>query len=193
MDNFWFLVDKNAAVGPFDFVSVEGDGTVAVGIVNELRVIPQEPDSYYYYPKSLERSVGAKGGYKRIAQQQRITERSSPSQDITPASTTAFSQSSHLLSKKGLTIAKVTVFANIEKRRLVEGQEKKAEATESPVLVVADMPVMPGRPVRFATFSEIIHALGVPKMERPIPAGIIEMSNGAQIPISLDVTLMLRI
>ena len=44
--------------------------------------------------------------------------------------------------------------------------------------------------VRFATKEEIIFALGIPQMENPIPAGIIETTNGLEVPITLDVTYL---
>ena len=45
-----------------------------------------------------------------------------------------------------------------------------------------NFPVNAGNNVRFSTKEEILFSMGVPKMETPIPAGIIEMSNGVQIP-----------
>ena len=53
-----------------------------------------------------------------------------------------------------------------------------------------NLPVLSGKDVRFSTQTEVLFALGVPEMESPIPAGIIEMSNGLQIPVSLDITYL---
>jgi hypothetical protein len=53
------------------------------------------------------------------------------------------------------------------------------------------MPVGLGRPVRSSTAEEVIFALGAPDMAFPIPAGLIEMSNGQQIPVSLDIMYLI--
>lgn len=57
-------------------------------------------------------------------------------------------------------------------------------------LKTINLPVPTGVGVRFSTKNEVLFALGVPEMESPIPAGIIEMSNGLQIPVSLDITYL---
>jgi uncharacterized protein len=81
-----------------------------------------------------------------------------------------------------VTVAKVAVVANTGDENL---KDKKPHENFSRSL---NMPIQIGKVVRYATPDQIGFALGVPKMERPIPAGIIEMSNGIQVPISLDVT-----
>ena len=53
------------------------------------------------------------------------------------------------------------------------------------------MPVGAAKPVRFANQKEVIFALGIPEMQNPIPAGIIEITNGLQVPISLDISYLL--
>jgi uncharacterized protein len=53
------------------------------------------------------------------------------------------------------------------------------------------MPVGEAKPVRFATQKEVIFALGIPEMQNPIPAGLIEMTNGLQVPVSLDISYLL--
>jgi uncharacterized protein len=50
------------------------------------------------------------------------------------------------------------------------------------------MPIAAGKPVDFATPEEIIFSLGIPEMENPIPAGIVQTTNGLQVPITLDIT-----
>jgi uncharacterized protein len=50
------------------------------------------------------------------------------------------------------------------------------------------MPVGLGKSVRFASAEEVMFALGIPEMAYPIPAGVIEMSNGLQIPVYLDIS-----
>ncbi len=52
------------------------------------------------------------------------------------------------------------------------------------------MPLRSKRPVRFATAEEIIFALGTPEMGNPIPAGVIQTTNGLQVPISLDISYL---
>jgi hypothetical protein len=49
-----------------------------------------------------------------------------------------------------------------------------------------NMPVENDRPVRFATASEIGLALGAEDLRIPVSMGLIEMSNGAKIPIKVD-------
>jgi hypothetical protein len=44
--------------------------------------------------------------------------------------------------------------------------------------------------VEFATVEEIIFALGIPEMGNPIPAGIIQTTNGLQVPITLDISYL---
>ncbi|MGA9840933.1 MAG: hypothetical protein WBQ25_01315, partial [Nitrososphaeraceae archaeon] len=80
----------------------------------------------------------------------------------------------------GINIAKVVVIANSEYKE--EGRLGRMSS--------AGMPVGLGRPVRYSTVEEVTFALGVPEMIFPIPAGIIEMSNGQQIPIFLDLTYL---
>ena len=53
-----------------------------------------------------------------------------------------------------------------------------------------NFPVGVGKTVRFATEEEIIFALGIPQMVNPIPAGIIETTNGLEIPISLGLSYL---
>jgi hypothetical protein len=54
-----------------------------------------------------------------------------------------------------------------------------------------NLPVGFEKPVRFASSEEIKTALGIPHMTEPIPAGIIENSNGLSVPISLDFSYLL--
>lgn len=80
--------------------------------------------------------------------------------------------------KHGTTAASVAVIGNT-------GIKMK-----SGKLKTINLPVLAGKAVRFSTKNEVLYALGVPEMESPIPAGIIEMSNGLQIPVSLDITYL---
>ena len=121
IDSFWFSINSNVIVNPFDFVTVEHIfNTRTVGMVKELL--------------STE-NVGS--------------------------------------------AAKVDVMANT-------GVEN-----ESGKIINIGMPVGPEKSVRFATGEEVIFALGIPEMKNPIPAGVIEMTNGLQVPISLDISYLL--
>ncbi|HEX8676132.1 MAG TPA: hypothetical protein VF700_02875, partial [Segetibacter sp.] len=79
---------------------------------------------------------------------------------------------------KGLILAKVGTIANTG----VLDARKEAISINFPVGI--------GKSVRFATEDEIIFALGIPEMVDPIPAGIIETTNGLQVPISLALTYL---
>src|SRR5215469_15699660 len=54
-----------------------------------------------------------------------------------------------------------------------------------------NMPVGSGKLVRFANADEIKFALGIPEMDNPVPAGIIENGDGSSIPIFLDISYLL--
>lgn len=53
-----------------------------------------------------------------------------------------------------------------------------------------NFPVGINKTVRFANEAEIISALGIPQMENPIPAGVIETTNGLEVPVKLDITYL---
>lgn len=80
--------------------------------------------------------------------------------------------------KQGGIVASVAVIGNTGAKS--ESGKKKT----------INIPILAGKNVRFSTKNEILFALGVPKMETPIPSGIIEMSNGLQVPVSLDITYL---
>ncbi len=75
----------------------------------------------------------------------------------------------------GTTLAKASVMANTG--------IKVPSRTE---VLEINMPVGNDRPVRFATASEVELGLGITGMRMPIPAGLIEMSNGVKVPVMLD-------
>src|SRR5919197_946144 len=56
--------------------------------------------------------------------------------------------------------------------------------------VPISMPVGANKPVRFAAEKEVLFGLGIPEMENPISAGVIEMSNGLRVPVSLDISYL---
>src|ERR671914_2300384 len=121
MDSFWFSVNPDIIISPFDFVTVRHIfNTRTIGMVKELTA----------------------------------------AEDIG-------------------TTARVAVMANT-------GIESGSVKT-----IAIQMPVGEAKPVRFATQKEVIFALGIPEMQNPIPAGIIEMTNGLQVPVSLDISYLL--
>jgi DNA helicase HerA-like ATPase len=121
MDSFWFSVNSDIVINPFDFVTVGHIfNTRTVGIIKEVQA-----------------------------------------------------------SDVAGTLARVAVMANT-------GIESK-----SGKVVPIAMPVRPAESVRFANETEVIFALGIPHMNNPIPAGVIEMSNGVEVPVSLDISYLL--
>ncbi|HSF51819.1 MAG TPA: hypothetical protein VLA74_13750 [Nitrososphaeraceae archaeon] len=76
-------------------------------------------------------------------------------------------------------LAKVAIMAN----KGVKAQGYKEDTS-------INFPVGVGKTVRFATEEEILFALGIPQMVNPIPAGIIETTNGLQVPITLDISYL---
>jgi DNA helicase HerA-like ATPase len=121
MDSFWFSVNPDIIISPFDFVTVRHIfNTRTIGMVKELKA----------------------------------------AEDIGTA-------------------ARVAVMANT-------GIESDSSKT-----IAIQMPVGEAKHVRFATQKEVIFALGIPEMQNPIPAGVIEMTNGLQVPVSLDISYLL--
>ncbi len=119
MDSFWFSVNPDTLISPFDFVTAKHIfNTETIGIIKELKATED---------------VG--------------------------------------------TAARVSIMANT-------GIESQAKT------VTIEMPVGPAKPVRFATQKEVILALGIPQMENPISAGIMQMTNGLQVPLSLDISYL---
>jgi hypothetical protein len=57
---------------------------------------------------------------------------------------------------------------------------------DRPDQVEVGLPLGSDKPVRFATADEVERALGISSMKNPIPAGIIEMSNGTQVPVMVN-------
>jgi uncharacterized protein len=77
-----------------------------------------------------------------------------------------------------ITIAKVAIMANTG----------VIEETENRISI--NMPLRSKKSVLFATAEEIIFSLGTPEMENPIPAGVIQTTNGLQVPITLDISYL---
>jgi uncharacterized protein len=78
-----------------------------------------------------------------------------------------------------ITAAKVAIMANTG--IVVEDTKDK---------ISINMPLQSKRLVRFATAEEIIFALGTPEMENPIPAGVIQTTNGLHVPVTLDISYL---
>ncbi len=78
-------------------------------------------------------------------------------------------------------LAKVAIIGNTG----IKSREGRSHKTMS-----VNFPVTTGKDVRFSTKEEVLFSLGIPKMETPISAGIIELSSGLQLPISLDMTYL---
>ncbi|MGC2685750.1 MAG: hypothetical protein WA323_28155 [Candidatus Nitrosopolaris sp.] len=76
-----------------------------------------------------------------------------------------------------VTVAKVVVMAT----------STMSEVSSNPV----NMPVGLEKSVRFANADEIKFALGIPEMTNPVPAGIIENTDGLYIPVFLDISYLL--
>ena len=122
MDSFWFSINPDIIISPFDFVTVKHIfETRTIGMVKEL-----------------------------IA-----------AEDIGTA-------------------ARVAVMANT-------GIENDSVKT----IAIGGMPVGAAKPVRFATQREVIFALGIPEMKNSVPVGVIEMTTGLQVPMSLDISYLL--
>ena len=88
-------------------------------------------------------------------------------------------QSNNNNSQDDLIIARVVVMANSE-----------VELDKGRINAPIAMPVGSGKSVKFANAEEVMFALGIPQMAYPIPAGIIEMSNALQVPVSLDLSYL---
>lgn len=76
-----------------------------------------------------------------------------------------------------VTVAKVVVMAT----------STMSEVSSNPV----NMPVGLEKSVRFANADEIKFALGIPEMTNPVPAGILENTDGLYIPVFLDISYLL--
>jgi DNA helicase HerA-like ATPase len=83
----------------------------------------------------------------------------------------------------GTRIARVAVMANIQNKN--EGQYYKSNNN-----IIVRMPVGINASVAFANSDEILLALGIPKMEDPVMAGIIEMTNGNKMAIPMAMSYL---
>src|ERR671920_508390 len=168
MDSFWFAVDSNVVINPFDFVTAENfHDTRTIGIVKELRTVAIDN-----YSLSLQNNL--KEQELSLSKKIETSTNSTTSLDIDRQLQAHTTPSSH-----GITIANVAVMGNTG---------VKIEGTKNSISI--SMPIGARRSVKFATAEEIIFALGIPEMGNPIPAGVIETSNGLQVPITLDISYL---
>ncbi len=162
IDSFWFALKSGIFVRPFDFVTIEylRHDTKTIGMIQDIQTIASNQNNFTQFDRTDQADDFPNN----------MTIKSSD--NIPAASDYDF--------QHGINIAKVVVVANSEYNE--EGRLSRMSTT--------GMPVGLGRSVRFSTKEEVTFALGVPEMIFPIPAGIIEMSNGQQIPVSLDITYL---
>lgn len=163
IDSFWIILNPEILINPFDFVSVDNiNNTKTIGIVKELQRIFLDVDTLFKI--------------------------------------TSFSQLEHIIKgdvikAAGVTVARIDVIAttstNDSSKAFYSNDSKhgtsrsKSKLSSKPLV---NMPVMEGKSVSFASVEEVIASLGIPEMENPIPAGVITLTNGALIPIDLDVS-----
>src|SRR5688572_15844088 len=167
MDSFWFALNPQVIINSFDFVTVDNlFDSKTIGIVKELQSVAE--DDYKNYLSDYQKIPPTKEQLR--LEKEKGNEKEEEEEKQLP------------LSKRqsnGVVLAKVAIMANTEIK--VQGYKKK---------ISINFPVGIGKTVRFATEEEIIFALGIPQMENPIPAGIIETTNGLEVPITLDVTYL---
>jgi DNA helicase HerA-like ATPase len=165
MDNFWFAIDYNIIVNPFDFITVKNlHNTKTIGIVKELQTVA-------IYGNMIQDNFD----------DDKCNDNNKKETTTTTTTDTRDLQLEHsnYSPSSATTIAKVAVMANTG---------VKIEGTGNSISV--SMPVAAGKTVEFATAEEIIFALGIPEMGNPIPAGIIQTTNGLQVPITLDISYL---
>ena len=166
IDGFWFALDPDIIVKPFDFITVEHlhhNRIRTIGMIQDLQTIAfaDKPAKHI------------RNGEDNINEHYNDNNVSSISSH--------YPQNKIIDCDSGITVAKVAVIANSQ----VNQQQLDLSATS------IEMPVGVGKSVKFANEEEVRFALGIPDMKYPIPAGIIEMSNGLQIPISLDISYIM--
>ena len=174
MDTFWIAIKSNVIINPFDFVTVKNlHNTRTIGIVKELQTV------------ALHKKMMNKNGtndqnvIKRQKEQRWRGQLPSRGSVLTVGSEDSDPASYDYLQSSSTTIAKVAVMANTG---------VTVEGTKNSISV--SMPIAAGKTVEFATVEEIIFALGIPEMGNPIPAGIIQTTNGLQVPITLDISYL---
>lgn len=163
MDEFWFSIIPDVIVGPFDFVCVDNIyRTRSIGIIKELRTV------------------------SNIHGIEHKSNRDTPSISEYHNSESA-RNSSRNHQVQGTRIARVAVMANVQSKK--EGQDDRNNSNNTSNVIVR-MPVGINASVTFANSDEILLALGIPKMEDPAMAGVIEMTNGNRIAIPMAMSYL---
>ena len=162
IDSFWFALKPGVFVRPFDFVTIDylGQNTKTVGIIQDIQTIASDQG----HIASFDKTDKSRDFLNHVTNEAHGNKSTTSDYDF----------------QYGINVVKVVVIANSEYKD--EGLVSRMSTT--------GMPVGLGRSVRYSTTEEVTFALGVPEMVFPIPAGIIEMSNGQQVPVSLDVTYL---
>jgi len=162
IDSFWFALKPGVFVTPFDFVTIDysRQDTKTIGIIQDIQTIASDQG----HIASFDKTDKSRDFLNHVTNEAQGNKSTTSDYDF----------------QYGINVVKVVVIANSEYKD--EGLVSRMSTT--------GMPVGLGRSVRFSTTEEVTFALGVPEMIFPIPAGIIEMSNGQQVPVSLDVTYL---
>ena len=162
IDSFWFALKPGVFVRPFDFVTIDylRQDTKTIGIIQDIQTIASDQG----HIASFDKTDKSRNFLNHVTNEAHGNKSTTSGYDL----------------QYGINVVKVVVIANSEYKD--EGLVSRMSTT--------GMPVGLGRSVRFSTTEEVTFALGVPEMIFPIPAGIIEMSNGQQVPVSLDVTYL---
>jgi uncharacterized protein len=197
IDSFWFALAPGTIAKPFDFVTVEqyftspssllsaetttatttrrlpqsssSHSTKTIGMVQDLHAIVPNDDFHYLFQH-----------LNKIRLFSKKDNTNHDNLDNNDSDTTITKDSdSNLVYQNGITVARVAVMANYD----VTTDGKFSNMSTG-------MPVGLGKSVRFSNADEVLFALGIPEMAYPIPAGIIEMSNGLRIPIFLDISYL---
>jgi len=161
MDEFWFSIFPNVIAGPFDFVYVDNIfNTRTIGIIKELRTV------------SNIHSIKQKsnGDIPSIS-------------DHHDAESAGIGDRDYQV--HGTRIARVAVMANFQNKK--KGQDDRSNNNNR---VIVRMPVGINASVAFANSDEILLALGSPKIEDPVMAGVIEMTNGNKIAVPMAMSYL---
>src|SRR5215203_2969585 len=165
MDGFWFALKPNVIINSFDFVTVDNlFDSKTIGIVKELQSVA-EHDYYNYFSDYYTISITK----EQLKQEKKEKEKEGEGEK----------EQLSKMQLNGVVLAKVAIMANTGVK--IQGYKEDTSI---------NFPVGVGKTVRFATEKEIIFALGIPQMVNPIPAGIIETTNGLEVPITLDITYL---
>src|SRR5919107_151955 len=160
MDSFWFALKPSVIINSFDFVTVEN-----LFDSKSIGIVKelQAIAELDYYNNHFSSDYYTNSNTKENLNQDKKKEKEQ------------FSK----MQLNGVILAKVAIMANTG---------MKAQGYKEDISI--NFPVGGGKTVRFATEDEIIFALGIPQMVNPIPAGIIETTNGLEVPITLDITYL---